>query len=449
MALLYIDAVDRLLAVYDDGNSDTEPTGREPWRGSYDNLPGQLKERALFPKVVLIGLEPGTDKVLEQQPLASEGRNERWLRDFLFDHPEALPAAAIDPAFADLVPVCRELRTIAGPVDVLFVNRQGALVLVECKLWRNPEARREVVGQILDYAKELARWRYEDLQREVSRARGEPGVNAVFNAVAAAHPEIREAEFVDQVSRNLSSGRFLLLVVGDGIREGTENIVQFVARHSGLHFTFGLVEVVSYGLPDGRLIVQPRLLARTVNLTRAVVRVENIDTTVVDEPEDVSDDVSPSSRSPELIEADRALWQKFIERLRLDDPSQTPPRPAGLGWVRLDLGVDYGWMTAYTVRAQNRIGSTAVLKGEAGLRCYKALETERADIDAELGAAVPNAVVDWGGRDDRAWVGVYRILPGSWNPAQDEENLPWLLRATNAMVNSIRPRVQRYSLEPS
>ena len=220
----------------------------------------------MFPKVVLIGLEPGTDKVLEQQPLASEGRNERWLRDFLFDHPEALPAAAIDPAFADPVPVCRELRTIAGPVDVLFVNRHGALVLVECKLWRNPEARREVVGQILDYAKELARWRYEDLQREVSRARGEPGVNALFNAVAAAHPEIREAEFVDQVSRNLSSGRFLLLVVGDGIREGTESIVQFVARHSGLHFTFGLVEVVSYGLPDGRLIVQPRLLARSVNL---------------------------------------------------------------------------------------------------------------------------------------------------------------------------------------
>ena len=71
-----------------------------------------------------------------------------------------------------------------------------------------PRSTSEVVGQILDYAKELARWRYEDLQREVSRARGEPGVNAVFNAVAAAHSEIREAEFVDQVSRNLSSVAF-------------------------------------------------------------------------------------------------------------------------------------------------------------------------------------------------------------------------------------------------
>jgi len=25
----------------------------------------------------------------------------------------------------------------------------------ECKLWRNPEARRKAVGQVLDYAKDL------------------------------------------------------------------------------------------------------------------------------------------------------------------------------------------------------------------------------------------------------------------------------------------------------
>jgi hypothetical protein len=50
-------------------------------------------------------------------------------------------------------------------------------------------------------------------------------------------------------------------------------------------------------------------------------------------------------------------------------------------------------MTAYSVRSQNRIGATAVFKGETGLRCYKALEPERANIDAELVAAVPNAVV--------------------------------------------------------
>lgn len=199
----------------------------------------------MFPRLVLLsgGAAAGSELLLKRCPLASDGRNEAWLRDFLLRHPAALPAGDIDSAFDDLIPVCAELRTQAGPLDALFVNRRGALVLVECKLWRNPEARREVVGQILDYAKELARWRYEDLQREVSRARGEPGTNALYRLVAERHPEVGEAAFVDAVSRNLSAGRFLLLVVGDGIREGTEAIVEFLSRHSGLHFTFGLGSV--------------------------------------------------------------------------------------------------------------------------------------------------------------------------------------------------------------
>ena len=104
---------------------------------------------------------------------ASGSRDEAWLRDFLFTHPAVLPTASIDAAYVDPIPVCRELRTPAGRIDCLFVTRYGGLVIVECKLWRNPQARREVVGQILDYAKDIAAWDYGDLQREVSIARGE------------------------------------------------------------------------------------------------------------------------------------------------------------------------------------------------------------------------------------------------------------------------------------
>ena len=63
------------------------------------------------------------DVVLRSVPLATVGRNEAWLRDFLFAHPSALPTSAIDPAYADLLPVCCELRTRAGPLDCLFVTR--------------------------------------------------------------------------------------------------------------------------------------------------------------------------------------------------------------------------------------------------------------------------------------------------------------------------------------
>ncbi len=93
------------------------------------------------------------------------------LQDLVHKHPEALPIEEIDPSFSGPVSICRELNTPAGPIDNFLVTPSGLPILVECKLWRNPQARREVVGQVLDYAKELARWTSADIEREAARHR--------------------------------------------------------------------------------------------------------------------------------------------------------------------------------------------------------------------------------------------------------------------------------------
>src|SRR3712207_2011330 len=103
------------------------------------------------------------------------GRNEAWLRDLLFANPELLPIKDIDSSFGPLLPLWRELRTEAGPLDIAFISPSGRLTLVECKLWRNPEARRKVVAQVLDYARSISRWSYSDLQRQVSIATAKQG----------------------------------------------------------------------------------------------------------------------------------------------------------------------------------------------------------------------------------------------------------------------------------
>ena len=94
-----------------------------------------------------------------------------------------------------------------------FINARGLLTLVECKLWRNPEARREVVGQILDYAKELNRWSYTDLQHAISRAQHDAD-DSLFELVAYNSEEPDERTFIDSETRNLRRGRSLLLIVG-------------------------------------------------------------------------------------------------------------------------------------------------------------------------------------------------------------------------------------------
>ncbi len=218
--------------------------------------------------------DPTSARTLSRVPLGTPagggGVTESLLQDLLFRFPETLPIAAIDAAYAGAVPICRELATSAGYVDALYVNSLGRLTLAEFKLWRNPQARREVIGQILDYTKELACWDYEDLQREVSRAAGKKG-NVLYELVRRGSPEIDEAAFHDNVTRHLKRGEFLLLIIGDGIREGVESIVDFVQRHSGVHFNLALVEAALYRDDSDHLIVQPRVLARTEIVHRLVV----------------------------------------------------------------------------------------------------------------------------------------------------------------------------------
>jgi hypothetical protein len=144
---------------------------------------------------------------------------------------------------------------------------------VEAKLWRNPEARRKVIGQILDYAKELSRWNYETLDAAVRRTRrAEDGGEAkgLAQVVGLAPNSSEEARFFDSVTQSLRRGDFLLLIVGDGIREGVGAITNFLDGHASLHFTFGLVEMAVYRMSDGSRLVQPRVLAQSTILKRII-----------------------------------------------------------------------------------------------------------------------------------------------------------------------------------
>ena len=215
--------------------------------------------------------------------------DEDWLQQLLFQSPEVLPIGEIDESFAPAIPLCRELPTDAGPIDLAYVSESGRLTLVECKLWRNPEARREVVAQILDYAKEITGWSYERLDEVVRRARRSgPKSAGLFELTRRQNEMLDEAEFVDDVTRNLADGRFLLLVVGDGIREGVEHITEHLRRFAGIQFTFGLVELAMFEMPaeatPGGLIVEPRVLARTIEIERAIVRRADASVTVEEPP---------------------------------------------------------------------------------------------------------------------------------------------------------------------
>jgi len=213
---------------------------------------------------------------LELRPLGRTefdgGRREEFVQTLVHDRPEVIPTADIEPAFTPLISICTELPTAAGFLDNLWITPEGGIVLGECKLVRNPQARREVVAQALDYARAIARWHFEDLEGAVRIALKDP--TATLWSRVKDESDLEESQFVDAVERRLRVGRFMILVIGDGVQEGAEALASYLQMHAGLHAGLALVDLSIWHGIDGGLLVVPRIPLRTVLVERGIVLVD-------------------------------------------------------------------------------------------------------------------------------------------------------------------------------
>ncbi len=228
------------------------------------------------PRPYLITDNEAEGEELRGVPVRDKLFDELWLQKMLFKHPSILPIELVDEDFGPLVPIGREIASI----DNLFISPKGLLTIVETKLWRNPEAHRTVVAQILDYAKVLATWSYKDLddaiQGFMQKSLGKP--KSVFMAVKdhVRNLETSEIEFQDLVQGGLTDGRFALLVVGDRIFPGATELAEIIQSAPRLRFSMNFVELQCYTLKKDSswpLVVFPAFVAKTREVERAVVRI--------------------------------------------------------------------------------------------------------------------------------------------------------------------------------
>ncbi|ABM61926.1 hypothetical protein [Halorhodospira halophila] len=361
----------------------------------------------------------------------TDGRDEAWLRDLLADNPDVLPIEEIDPSFAPLAPLCTELETEAGPVDAAFINPSGRLTLVECKLWRNPEARRKVIAQILDYARAIAQWDYADLQRRVASASGDKA-NRPFEAARQLQTDLDEAVFVDATARALREGRFLLLIAGDGIREGVSGMTDLISRNAALGFSFGLVEVALYQFGEQGLAVQPRVIAKTHTIERTFVVMQGPNGAVLQEGEGDAD--QPSQSRPT---EDEVAWWEPLTRIAFNDPEQEPPVYRPRNHVRVAMPSTGMWVTAFRAMSHGICGVFLGGRKPERLEVLDALNEEREQILSELPEGTHQGM---DGTEERPGFAIYAQLDDF---ASDEACRAWLSEQLNRFVNAFRPRLKR------
>lgn len=232
-------------------------------------------------KPVLVDTAGKQDR-LERIYLGSGTHSESWLQALIHTHPDILPIAEIEPGFGTLVPAAREVPCGHGFIDNLYLTPSGDIVIVEAKLWRNSEIRREVVAQTLDYVAALTAMTFTEFERAVAKGEGAP--KRLFDLVADLPDALDEAAFCDAVSSNLRRGRMLVIVLGDGIRSETETLADLLQGHAGAHFTFALVELATWRTAAGSVLAVPSTLAKTVMIERGIVRLEGGDLRVAPVP---------------------------------------------------------------------------------------------------------------------------------------------------------------------
>lgn len=390
---------------------------------------------------IVVGAEDSIT-VLERLPLSAGSNDlftEKWLQNAIFRAPGCLPVREIDPHIGELIPICQEIETGAGPADILFVTPTGQIALVETKLWRNAEARRTVLAQVLDYAKQLSTWSFDDLDREAASA-SKMGPGYLLERVRQAAPNLDTPQFIDGVNHSLQSGDFLLLIVGDGIRSGAENLVGFIQQYGSLRFHIGLIEAAAYRLDGERVLLQPRVLARTEVITRTVIVGAN------NQP---VQEIAPEPDEPPNSTANQAVWYQgfwsdFSKALTLDDATQPLPQklPRSTNYYlsQVPSGA-MAWISAYLAMSQSKAGVylSFAKAYERSKETYDLLLMQKEDIERSIGF-----VLNWerDPDDGKIWISVPSVVFTTLElPNERQRVVTQLADLTNRMVNAFRHRL--------
>lgn|GEM_PF-814580 len=159
------------------------------------------------------------------EPETSSYVDESHLEELLAADPTRIPGI---PAGSKAV---RQLPTSAGPIDICVVSPSGAITVVECKLNKNSEPRRMVIGQVIDYASALKSDGFSSFQQNwISRDGDELD-------------QLLDESDVVSLQRNLELGNINLCLAVDQIDEDLKRLVLYLSTISSEEISVSAVQL--------------------------------------------------------------------------------------------------------------------------------------------------------------------------------------------------------------
>lgn len=193
---------------------------------------------------ILVRKEGGAWKKVDPQRYSEETH----LQKLLYESPELVSGGKAVPS---LVFTREASLPGSGRTDLIGVDSEGGVYIVECKLASNSDARRKVLGQILEYAAYLCKFSYDDLD-ELFLRREEKSLEEIIRVLAP--PTWSFEGFRRQVEKNLTRGAFNLVIVVDQINEELRNIIDYVSSR-GDRLSIKAIELPMYLVDEVEILV--------------------------------------------------------------------------------------------------------------------------------------------------------------------------------------------------
>jgi hypothetical protein len=170
---------------------------------------------------------------MDEAPYESEA----LLQELLAKHPDLLAGDQINNSSPrKWLLVSREMAVPGEEngngrwsLDHLFLDQEGIPTLVEVKRSSDTRIRREVIGQILDYAANaVAYWPLEGIRSAFERRCQDDNRSSEEVLAKFLDSEMTEAEFWQQTKRNLDGKNIRMVIVADQLPSELVRIIEFL-----------------------------------------------------------------------------------------------------------------------------------------------------------------------------------------------------------------------------
>jgi hypothetical protein len=208
---------------------------------------------------------------MSEQPYPTEDA----LQSLLEQHPELLADDQPAGERRRLVLVAREAGlaseedgALRWSVDHLFLDEEAVPTLVEVKRSSDTRIRREVVGQMLDYAANaILYWPIENLRTSFEETCANHGDSPEDRLAELLGPQADQEAFWQAAKTNLLAGRIRMIFVADQIPTELQRIVEFLNGQMASAEVLAL-ELRQY-VGEGQRALVPRIFGQTASAGRA------------------------------------------------------------------------------------------------------------------------------------------------------------------------------------